>query len=620
MEEKLKRIELTPPDPQTLHDIRVSLDIYCTKTELELMAEAFRLAFGKCVFVCTNSRGLTTVCNEAMYIFSDTFRTDSLTKAIGWLLCVPENARLYIDTLSEPMKELWRYLLLNIYVTEEKAMEILGVSEPMFAGHRSPHYEDLSMAKAEYAFFFPYSGNKAVLGDKHYREPCTYISVTKAVYNSFFPLMFPQAYDTDLSLTVLPKESPIVVNFENESVAKYPLIDSMIKAGKLMVGLKTVPLADVKRAARQLGLLEFPASDVRGVDSIRSRTYIDVLAIVHSMAENRVKKKWTGLHEPLRYFLQNLEKLSWPLSSLLLPHIKGIRKEMVEICKLVDICKVIMDWLREEPERWVPVSDLSMKIRIPEKYKSITIHKCVVFNPGDQRFDATIVNELTRNAIGTDQYVQEFGRTAVKSFCFMLCSLGIVELELSEKDEANSPFDRAEYVRLTALGRYALGLTDEYDAPEPEHEAYFELDPDRLVIRSLVDPNPYAQLLLDTSVAISKNRFETSARSFLAHCTSRSDVDEKVSIFRRYVSNELPPLWEQFFASLLQHCNPLTKERSADYHIYSISPDNTGLIRLLTGTPSLRKLFVRAEGFLILVKKDDEQKLTDELKKFGYLL
>lgn len=230
-----------------------------------------------------------------------------------------------------------------------------------------------------------------------------------------------------------------------------------------------------------------------------------------------------------------------------------------------------------------------------------------------------IVNELTGTAIGQDRYVQEFGHTAIQAFAFMLCSLGIVEIGLSPQVRRESPFARAEYVRLTALGRYALGLSEEYEVPKQEHTAYFELDPDRLIIRSLVEPNPYAQLLLDTSVVISRNRFETSAQSFLAHCASRSDVEEKIGIFRQFVSDELPPLWKQFFDSLLQHCNPLKKERS-DYYVYSLSPDNTDLVRLLTSTPSLRKLFVRAEGYLILVKKDDQKKFVDELKKYGYLL
>jgi hypothetical protein len=96
-------------------------------------------------------------------------------------------------------------------------------------------------------------------------------------------------------------------------------------------------------------------------------------------------------------------------------------------------------------------------------------------------------------------------------------------------------------------------------------------------------------------------------------------VEEKIGVFRQFVSNELPPLWQQFFDSLLLHCNPLASDTTA-YNVYRLSPGNTDLLRLLTSDARLRRLFIRAEGYLILVKKEDQKRFTDELKKHGYLL
>ena len=620
VEEGLKKIELVKPDRQVLRDVTIALEQRFTKTELEQMAEVFKLAFGKCVFVCRRPDGQTSTCIEVMSIFDFKARKDQLVTAIGWMLCVPQNVRLYVDTLSEPMKNLWRHVLVNAFVTEEDAMEILGVSTPMFTAQRySYYYERPSMTRTEYNLFMPSSGRKAALGAHYYRESCTYLSVKSVIYYNFFPVFFPEAYDTGLSLSVLPYESPMVLDYENESVAKYTLLNSFIKTGKLSMGTKSISQADIKRVAKQMGLQEFFSSDQSVHGTLRSRFYIETLALVNHLADTRTKKKWTGLHDVLRYLLEDIGMLSTWMPSFFFPHIKGLRKQMVEYNKLEDICDDILEWFCEEPERWIPVSDLFMKTLIPRQYGGTMLNNAQVFLASEQKSDVEIVNEMTGAAIGQDRYVQEFGHTAIQAFAFMLCSLGIVEIGLSPQVRRESPFARAEYVRLTALGRYALGLSEEYEVPKQEHTAYFELDPDRLVIRSLVEPNPYAQLLLDTSVAISRNRFETSAQSFLAHCANRSDVEEKIGIFRQFVSDELPPLWKQFFDSLLLHCNPLKKERP-DYYIYSLSPDNTDLIRLLTSTPSLRKLFVRAEGYLILVKKDDQKKFVDELKKYGYLL
>ena len=210
--------------------------------------------------------------------------------------------------------------------------------------------------------------------------------------------------------------------------------------------------------------------------------------------------------------------------------------------------------------------------------------------------------------------------TAIRMCAFWLASLGMAEVALCEKPNIEvSPFDRLAYLRLTPLGRYAFGVADSYEAPEQEHVAYFELDPDRLIIRSLVEPNPYAQLLTDTSTAISKNRYETSALSVLASCHTKADVESKIKIFRQFIASELPPLWEQFFKTLLQHCHPL-KEDKTGYKRYSLDPENRDLIQLVTTDPVLRQIVIRAEGFRILVKNDDLKKFETQLKKHGYLL
>ena len=155
--------------------------------------------------------------------------------------------------------------------------------------------------------------------------------------------------------------------------------------------------------------------------------------------------------------------------------------------------------------------------------------------------------------------------------------------------------------------------------PKIEQEVYFELDPERLIIRSLKDPNPYEQLLRDTAEPISRGRFQTSALSFLSGCHSREDVEGKISIFKQFIANELPPLWEQFFQSLLQHCKPLEEDK-ASYRHYTLQPDNRELIHLITTDPTLRQLAIRAEGFRLLVRIEDIRKFENQLKKHGYLI
>jgi hypothetical protein len=281
---------------------------------------------------------------------------------------------------------------------------------------------------------------------------------------------------------------------------------------------------------------------------------------------------------------------------------------------------MLFNWLMESDDKdgWLSIADI-----VPAEMSSDNVESArrtlLVFDHQEQNDDVVMVNEFSKHKIAVDSFLNEFGLTTLKSVAVMLSSLGLAQVALSPLHRSESPFARVEYARLTPLGRYAFGLTDEYEPPQIEQRAYFELDPERLIIRSLADPNPYGQLLLDSSVSISKNRFETSPSSFLANCHNREDVERKIALFKQFISSELPPLWKQFFDSLLQHCHPLTTE-TATYRHYRLSPDNTDLIRLITTDERIRQLVIRAEGYLILVRQEDLNKFETILKKYGYLL
>ena len=99
----------------------------------------------------------------------------------------------------------------------------------------------------------------------------------------------------------------------------------------------------------------------------------------------------------------------------------------------------------------------------------------------------------------------------------------------------------------------------------------------------------------------------------------RCSAEIRRQLFRQFISSDLPPLWEQFFKSLLQHCHPLKEDKTA-YKRYTLDPENRDLVQLITTDPALRQLVIRAEGYRIMVKQDDLKKFETQLKKHGYLL
>ena len=104
--------------------------------------------------------------------------------------------------------------------------------------------------------------------------------------------------------------------------------------------------------------------------------------------------------------------------------------------------------------------------------------------------------------------------------------------------------------------------------------------------------------------------------------STKSGQDQYVGFditLAQFIADKLPPLWKEFFKTLLQHCHPLQEDSTA-YRHYTIDTENRELQQLITNDPVLRQLVIRAEGYRILVKLDDIRKFENQLKKHGYLL
>jgi hypothetical protein len=401
------------------------------------------------------------------------------------------------------------------------------------------------------------------------------------------------------------------------------LLQGLLKADKLPLKSKGISLGDIKRVAKSLGLEEiFSGDGVKGSlqEVMRSRFYIELLALEHHLL-NRYDSKLNSIEFTLRrMFFMQFDRLHHYMLSILLPHVKGLRRQLVEICSIGRFLDGYLSLLRDHPKKWIGISQAlqqSMMMQVDDE--SYIPYDALLFSPSNQSDNCILLNEFSMAEISADSFVKEFGLTVLKAFSLLLCSLGMAEVALSSQKRRESPFACADFIRLTSLGEYALNIIQIYNPPKIEQTAFFELDAERLIIRSLANPNPYEQLLRDSSVAISKNRYETSASSFLAGCKTKDDVEKNIAIFRQFISSELPPLWKQFFGTLLNRCHPLKKDTTQYCH-YTISPNDTELIKLITTDEKLSQLVVRAEGYLILVKNEDLHKFEERLKKHGYLL
>lgn len=627
--ETLPTLVLEEPSCEEWKAMQNTLESRCNKQELLRYAEAFIPLMEEYSDIMRATRdGNIVKATECFSMVKSSTSKQQIAKGVALFLSNKQNMEIYLASLSANLKTLWRMVLANIFVSMKTAKKVLGVSHDLYQNNnRSYYYTGAAKWKEhEYCFFNEMHCFSEKNDNWGYREKDKYITVNSFVRNLFFPYFFPETEGNIPSMAELPDGNWHTVNLEAESVNRYHLFCGLFKQGEFELKKKGVGASDIKRAEKKLLLSEiFTNSSNNYQEHLRINYYLQLLVINEyaKLPEAKKKKKEAidTYQDNLRYLINHFSSFDYYLPTMLFPHIKGLRKQITDYSREPILATMLFKLLRQEPERWVSINDLQLMIIAEESSTNTSRFASTVFYPNDEHYATLLVNEYTERNIVAENYTQEFGYTALQAFALMLCSIGIAEIALNEDDKKRSisPFDSVEYMRLTPLGRYALGLTNQYETAEQEDVAYFELDPDRLIIRSLVEPNPYAQLLKDTSVPISKNRFETSALSFLANCHTRADVEGKIKIFRQFISNELPPLWEQFFETLLQHCNPL-KEDKTGYKRYTLAPQNRELAQLITTDPTLRQIVIRAEGYRILVKNDDLKKFETQLKKHGYLL
>ncbi len=594
------------------------MESHCTKVDLLNYAEALTAWLGKYnVYRATDSSNPVKA-TEIIDITKTNNSKATIAVGVALILADQQNMQSYLETFDEQVKKLWTAVLLNIYLSVDNAKHILNDNNIIVEERGYYYYSQtkLKLNKPELKWF---SLVRFLSTDLHrYRDYEAYITINPAIHSIFFPLFFPRAFDESENLSQLPDGHWRIMNFEADSHAHFQLFLSLMKQNALPVKKKGIGVTDMKRAQKKMSLKEFfPGDSNEYRQNLRAFSYLQLLAL-HEHYLARQKKR--SYQDTLQNLVTNFGSLDYFLTNILYPHIKGLNRQITEYGKESKLCKMLFTWMREDPEGWVFLHDVIARIYALNNGNDTSQHIPLVYNPKLEDYSTCLINQYSGRVIGAGSYVIEFGYTGLQMCAMLMASVGMAEVAIDEdKNDGVSPLDSVAYIRLTPLGRYALGIDTNYEAPKLEQTAYFELDPDRLIIRSLVEPNPYAQLLKDTSIPISRNRFETSALSFLANCHSKSDVESKISIFKQFIADKLPPLWKEFFKTLLQHCHPLQEDSTA-YRHYTIDPENRELQQLITNDPVLRQLVIRAEGYRILVKLDDIRKFENQLKKHGYLL
>jgi hypothetical protein len=214
----------------------------------------------------------------------------------------------------------------------------------------------------------------------------------------------------------------------------------------------------------------------------------------------------------------------------------------------------------------------------------------------------------------------------LKTMMFLFGCLGLADLRFGppRNERCQTPqgpylteYDGLSAVRLTPLGSFVTGRTLEYESEAGRLEQRrVQLDPRRLLL-TLSGADPVLQMMLErTAEKVGAGVFRINARTFLKDCKKVEDVGRKVKVLREALPADLPPVWQEFFTSILGKVNPL---QPAAYKMYQLSPDPE-LVRILATDPAISRLVLKAENRHIAISGKDLKQVVKRLREHGYFI
>lgn len=533
----------------------------------------------------------------------------------------PQNYSLIFDELSKPQVDLWHEVLRHHYVISSDVNKIMGGNcfKRNYWSYNDHLIEPL-------CFYFSETRHKANVDKSgHYRDWDYFIydklSYRQELLKKFFPKLA-----TISGNDSLPTDSNLkCYNNENIVFAKLPTLAMLYDSDQLPHVMNKQTASVVKKAQKALSLPDFFSTYP---DSPQAPLSTSLLVNYYIFFRIYIKQEKLPTEPELlikRIFNETFQTNSYNdfTLSVLLPYIKGIKKNKLETYNYRYVINALLTLLHKHHKKnWLSVDQLIMGLRTSSEQNEEYFLLVSPYYIDDMDLRNGFIEDKKQNRyIHLGNLVCQLSEPFVKAVLFALSTLGIVEVAYRDpQDGDTSPYDGLQYVRLTSLGKYALGITDSYEPLFTNDDTpSFELDDQRLLIKILRKDSPFVQLLADFADGITPSLYSASYESFLRGCTTRFDVDRKVKMFSQYICKKQPQVWKQFLTDVLDRCNPFSIPKD-EYLILTIPKDNTELQRLVLTSPAIRRYVTKAEGYLLLVKKSDWGKLTTAMKKQGYLI
>lgn len=419
----------------------------------------------------------------------------------------------------------------------------------------------------------------------------------------------------------LPEDKALHVFSEGyEMEANFPMLLMAERAGKLSAADRGLSAAHMKYALSNVPLTDFHPS-FTGPDHKGLRTR---LGLSHLLSERQVKSFCSDEYPELLKRLPEYFKRYNPPTLLTFRHVKGFTMRYANDSYSDNLCQWLMDYLQDMygggQEGWLSLSGLLEELACSDLSESVL---GFVYRMSYSSFWYGSSTSLY-NKFSNEEISDGFGELTcpyIRALLLSMAAVGMFDAALREPSDNNlSPYDALEYVRITPLGRYALGYADTYNPSAGKSFGCFEADSEHLIVRLIGEKNPYTAVVAEMAQPIGQGRYAFTPQSMMRGISSRAALLERIKLFRTYVAENPPAIWERFFHQLTLRCTALVTDSLVGYTMYHVSPAQIELLALLAPGTEIGSLCLHVEGHRLLVSSEHHARFLRLLREKGYVV
>lgn len=607
------RQELTiiQPKPKQYKEWQNTIDRCTTMKELEVMCTPLIVLTKKYKLVVVGKNGEREEPEAFRRMRVSGKKSKSNYEELAAMFLEPSTFEIYFRSLTPEMQELWRTAARNQCISIEDAEKIVGKK---LASRMGYYYYDPELEPTIRGWFTSFRG-KTRVSNRRYTTSCYVLGLQLELTCHLMPVIFSDEWKSVKGLATLPEDKNLkIFSGEDTIFAELPAIVALCESNKLEQNKNgRLAQAGLKNTAKSLGMAEFFPDD-KDAKMAMLRAQL-VLNVICNAISKKKGKKFSADEKVIKEAVAKVLGNGEFLVPVILTEVIGLRVSLYYNGDVDDALSAFYLTLFDTNNKhWRSFETLFLQTISENPEVDFFLFHSYDFDRVD------INNKYSAKEVLTENFMEQMTRPLMRGLAFLFAALGMVEIAYRDPQVGDaSPYDGLCYIRVTELGRYCAGRVKEYTSPDITKKQFFEVDEDKLFVKSLEETNPLLPVLASIADPITQRIYKVSYASFLRDCFASGDVDTRIKLFKQYVCSKPSEVWKTFFAEARRHFKPFTSV-GTKYSLMQIPADNKELQRILLTDPIIRKYTIKAEGYLLLIDIAYQKQVADRLKTYGYVM